>query len=246
MTLRAPEATLQELESLLEEGSFLETTQLCAQLLIRFPDDPEIMFIKGLAHQNINEFDMALELYSHISIHHPTYSDVWPQIAFAYFDKLDYPQALHCIQEALKKDHSNSYSWWLYGLIREHLCYIYGAQRAYVIAKELDPDTYPIPPEIDDDRLQEYLEACSKLLPPSLSVALLSLIWNFVDVPDKLHLNILGKTPLLPLLYVDNLQSQLYIYRKNVGRYTMLNEHIPSCMAQELISQLTPVKHNDA
>ena len=112
--------------------------------------------------------------------------------------------------------------------------------------RRLDPESYPTLPLLTDERILEYLEATILLLPVSLQSQLHCLLWNIVDSPTYRQLHILKRTPLEPLFYIDKLTAQLYIFRQNLRRYAMIQEHIPSRMAQELKTFLHSQKIMDA
>ncbi len=241
----SPEALFQ-LEELLEQGSFGETTSLCNKLLSIYPENPDLLFIKAIALQHSNKIEESIRIFTLICDQYPHFLDVWPQLAYAYFEFLEYDIAQEKIQMALQKNPSDAYSWWLYALIREHKGNLFGAQRAYQTAQELEPELYPSLPTLTEERIIEYVEAASLLLPSKNQSQLHCLLWSVVEIPMKHQLQQLRKTPLEPLFYVDRLHAHLYIFRQNIRRYLILSEHIPSRMAQELVLSLPSLPQMEA
>ena len=230
--------TLCELEAMLEKGAFLETTQLCDQLLVHFPDHPELLFIKAIALQHSNLIDESIVILKEIQERSPEFLDAGSQLAYAYFENVQFSLAHTTICGILKQTPFDAYCWWLYGLIREHQGNLFGAERAYQAAQELDPESYPILPELSDKRVMEFMSAAAHMLSSTQQSALHCLVWNIVETPTEHQLALLALTPLEPLFYVDRLQAQLFLFRQNLRRYMLLNEHIPSRMAAELHSYL--------
>ena len=230
--------TLCELESMLEKGAFIETRQLCDRLLVHFPDHPEILFIKAIALQHSNLIDESIVILKNIQEHSPDFLDACSQLAYAYFENVQFALAHETICSILKKTPFDAYCWWLYGLIREHQGLLFGAERAYQAAQELDPESYPILPQLSTERAMECINAAALMLSNNQQAALHCLVWNIVETPTEQQLALLSLTPLEPLFYIDRLQAQLFLFRQNLRRYMLLNEHIPSRMAAELNSYL--------
>ena len=68
--------------------------------------------------------------------------------------------------------------------------------------------------EIDEARIHEFLEASTKATTTPVYCNA-SLIWNIVHVPEP-NISNLDTSPLVPIVYVDNLQSTLYLPKQHL------------------------------
>jgi len=236
------EALLDEAESALDGGDADATLRLCDEVDRRSPGHPGAAFVRGDAMRALGDLASAADAYERAALARPDHTSSWSALAFARFELMELEQSKRAVARALREDPRNPEAWWVRSLIQEWDSDEAGAQRARLHARWLNPASYPLPPRLADDEIEDIVSDCISVLHPKLqeylaNVAILlddlppaDLLTQYEPVMSPLEMlghfsgySLMGRSMEDPW---SHLPPTIVLFRRNLERYAANREEL--------------------
>ncbi|RME21106.1 MAG: tetratricopeptide repeat protein [Deltaproteobacteria bacterium] len=178
------ERLLDEAEQALDAGDAGRAIELCRQVQASCPDHAGAWFVLGQAHQALGRFDRAADAFHRAALQHPDHAPSWSALALARFEQCRFDDAEQAADRAIQEDPDDAQGWWVRSLLLQWRGDEAGARRAGLHAHHLDPEAFPLPPELSDDEIEALVEDVLHDLPPGLRTLLADVAIILDDVPS--------------------------------------------------------------
>jgi predicted Zn-dependent protease with MMP-like domain len=251
------EALLDEAEVMIAGARYEQALALCAQALIVDPEHPGALFVQGDCLRATGQIPEALVAYRAAALARPDHADSWASLALTAYELLDLREADRALHRALRQDPRSAQAWWVRAMLREWRGDLDGADRSLLHAAWLDPDSYPLPPTLTDDEIEELVEDTLLSLPDSIRSYLSNTTIHLEELPsiEVLRQYDPPASPMELLGYFtgptlmdrgeghtpwSNLPANIVLFRRNLQRFAIDRE----TLLQELhITLLHEVGH---
>lgn len=228
------------IEEKLDRGELEEAESLCLQMIEFYPENSELLFVYAITLQLLENRTRALSIFEQLIRNDFTSAEIWNHYAFVLFEEKRFSQAQNALQNALKQEPQNAFSWWILCLIRTYSGQFSAARRAYLYAQWLDPDMYPKLNLLSKSQTESILRQSIAQLPEEQQHYWNSIIWNICEIPNLGYLQYQNLSPLKPLLFFESSTATLHIYRYNIAHLKITKE-----TAQQIIyEELSMVQHS--
>ena len=237
------EALLDEAEVKLDTGDFSTALALCDRVLRIDPQHPGALFVQGDTLRAIGQLSEAVQSYRAAALARPDHVDSWSSLALTAFELLDLHEAERALHRALRQDANSAQAWWVRSVIREWKQDLEGAERALIHAAWLDPDNYPLPPNLTDNEIDKIVTSVLLSLPETIRAYLANTTIHLEDLPsaDILRQYDPPASPMGILGYFSgptlmdrgegftpwsNLPSNIVLFRGNLRRHAINREQL--------------------
>ena len=222
------------IEEKLDLGELEEAESLCQQVIELYPENPELLFVYAITLQLLEKRVQALSIFEQLIHNDFTSAEVWNHYAFILFEEQLFSQAQKVLQNALKQEPQNAFSWWILCLLRTYSGNFLAAKRAYLYAQWLDPKMYPKLNLLSESQTENLLRQSISMLPQEQQYYWNSVIWNIADIPDPQHLQYQNLSPLKPLLFFESSTATLHVYRYNIAHLKLEAQSAIQIICEEL------------
>lgn len=183
------EALLDQAEDALDHGDPELAMRLCDEVLRKSHGHAGALFVLGDALQALGRLEEACEAYHRAALRQPDHAASWASLALISFELLRFDEAQRASARAIREDAENAEAWWVRSLLAERKGDRAGAQRTSRHASFLDAESFPPPPDLDDDEIEGIVEESLGTLHPTLREYLRNVAIVLEDVPSDEVLN---------------------------------------------------------
>ncbi len=238
------QAEIGRIEHLLDGGELDEALRACDQLVRRFPDNPaalvcraEVCRFLDLPQESALSAAHALQ---HLKRTHGTGEDLRLRalfsLAWAEWQQWRFDAAERHLRELLAADDRDASAWDLLAAVLEHQGRAAEAAEAAKRAEELDPESFPVPLELDPQTVDDAIQAALVHLPRKLRKLAREVPIVVQDFPTRemAASPAAGEPPLPPDIlglyvgqsrlersFLDTLPSPgtIFVFKRNLERY---------------------------
>jgi tetratricopeptide (TPR) repeat protein len=89
---------------LIEKGEKEKAAQQIEQYLKTNPNDPQVIFIKGVVNADLKKYSEAIKAFTYLTEKRPTLPEPFNNLAMIYIDLGDYDKAQKLLESAVKID----------------------------------------------------------------------------------------------------------------------------------------------
>ncbi len=179
------EALLDRAEQALDQGLPDDAIRLCDEVLSADADHPGAWFVRGDALRLLGRLEGAADAYRASALARPDHASSWASYALASFELLTFTEARRAAARAIREDARNPEGWWVRALLLEWDGDVPGARRALAHARWLDPMGYPLPPELDDDEVEELVGEALMELHPAIRDYMMNVAILLEELPPE-------------------------------------------------------------
>ncbi len=155
-------------EEALDRGDAEGALSLCGQVLDRTPAHAGALFVTGDAWRDLGILDEAEAAYRQVTRVVPEHGPAWSSLAAVLFDQLRFEEARVAALRALRLEPTNAEACYVRGMLRERRGDLEGADRDFLRASRLDPDSWPRPEKLSDAMISAVVEDARQGLHPAL------------------------------------------------------------------------------
>jgi predicted Zn-dependent protease with MMP-like domain/Flp pilus assembly protein TadD len=236
------EVLLDAAEESLDQENPAEALVQIAAVLEAEPEHPGAHFLKGEALRLLGDRAGAAHAYRRAALAQPGSGLTWASLALAHFEMVDLPEALVCVERALREAPQEALAWWTLSLIHEFQRRPDAAERCARHAAFLDPTNHPLPPALSSEELEEVVTEVLAGLPETIQPYLANIVVIVEDMPDSSALDEVepGTSPLdlLGAFRGHNLRERghedpwsqmppaITLYRRNLERFSRDREEL--------------------
>lgn len=229
-------------EDALDRGDAEGALSLCGQVLEKNPAHAGALFVTGDAWRDLGVPDEAEAAYRAVTRLVPDHAPGWSSLAAVLFDQLRFEEARVAALRALRIEPTNAEACAVRGMLRERRGDFDGADRDFLRAARLDPDTWPLPEPLTDAMIAAVVDEACQGLHPALQAYLDQVPILVEEVPPEEVLRqfdppappgeILGVFTGSSLMdrSVDDpwshLPSTIVLFRRNLQRLAFDREHL--------------------
>lgn len=178
------EDLLDEAEDALDRDDPLTAIRACDHVEQLFGPHAGARFVRAEARRTLGDLRGAAQAYRSAALLRPEHALSWASLAVASFELLDLPEAERAVERALREDPREALGWWALGVLRQWHGDPAGADRALLHAAQLDPESCPLPPHLEEDALDAIINEVLATLPEGLRAYMENVSIVVDDMPD--------------------------------------------------------------
>ena len=179
------DALLDEAEQALDDGDPQRALQLCERVLRGEPTHPGALFVRGDALRALARLEEAVSAYRAAAVADPDHASSWASLALTLFELLRVDEASRASARALRADPACAEAWWVRAMLLEWRGDLHGRERALAHARYLDPEAYPLHPELSPDQIEEIVSAAVSELHPDIQEYLDNVAILLEEIPSE-------------------------------------------------------------
>lgn len=215
-----------------------------AQALARKAEDPnlagEIARLRGAGFSTLGELrESAVALEEARELLGDEDLELLVELAVAWFELLRFDEAKKLLEDVLARDPEDAYALHNLGLVHERLGDQKAAEKAFLGARELEPEDFPAPFQLSTEEFNAVIETALAGIPAKVREQLANVPIIVEDLPGLDDLQ--GEPPLSPLALglfrgsslrersvsdTGAMPSTIHLYQRNLERYATSREEL--------------------